>query len=276
MESPHKKFADELYRLLLEDKIPNHIYEGTTRVPTETPDYDKVFKLVQSQIKSAKDILGSSNGIPTTTLLKLAIQGGFEKNLLNPGNSAENYRMIGHLVKTTLEENPKFWEETQPDPSPEEASKALGFLLAMTAKPAAAIAATRMEMENFSINPQQNPAESLREATKVAKLLQDSPAFQTELKGLRKFCTLQSIYEEDIPSRTENLQRVKSTATAIAREDFASLSSWQSGRIGLELESATKLCLFSGKSGQPILDTEVEKARKNLGKTQELSPEDPS
>lgn len=265
------KFAEILYQLLLENQIPNHSYEGTQLVPSNTPDYNKVFHFISSQVKSTKDLLGVHEEIPIASLIKLAIQGGFDKTLLNPGNSVENYRMIQHLIRTTLKKNPEFWEKTQHGPSPKEASQSYGFLLATTAKPAAAIVATRMEMENFSINPQQNPIESLREATNVAKLLKNSPAFQSELKGLKKFCSLQSLFENDISSRKENLQRIQTIATAIVKQDFSTLSAWQSGRLGLELESATKLCLFSGKSEQPILDSEVEKARKTLGKTQEIN-----
>lgn len=273
MLTPNQK-AEAIYKVLFENLIDNVTLEDEKPVPRKTPDYNKVFQKVIEVISEEKDLQGEHKGLKTGTLLKLAIQGGYTQTLEKQGDSNLNYQMIKHLWDKT-KENKQFWEENEPDPTPEDLRKPQGFLVATTAKAAAAIVGSRMDMENFSLNLYGSDTQSLQEATQIARALKDSQAFQAELQGLKKFCGLQKIYEEDVPNRKENHGQLATTARAISKEDFTELTTWKGGALGIELESAIKLHLFTGSSGTPILDTLVKTERDKIGKTREVEPMEP-
>lgn len=260
MLSPNQ-IAETLHKVLLEDTIKNAIFEGNNLVPVNTPNYNKVCQTVKETINAETDLTGKYKDVPTTVLLKLAIQGGFDRNLKFQGNSVENFKMISHLLKHTGK-NKTFWEEPNlPSTS--------SYHIATTTKAAAAIVGCRMEMENFSMGYRGGEPEALKEATKIAKILKTSPAFQSELKGLKRFCTLQALYNEQIPQRRENISALTTVAKAIIKKDFEELTTWKGGEIGIEIDSAIKLHLFTGESGAPILDNLVQQELKKIKETHE-------
>lgn len=254
--------AKTLYDGIHKKIVDNAYWEDDKLIPCKTTDYTELFKLTESLVTSPQALTGSCQEVPTTALVKLIFNGDFTSQLHQPGDSVENYKMILAIYEATSEEK-DFWENPE-EISQEKLTSQHGYIFCIAGKPAASLAAQRMEMETFALNIHGNGPEALEAATKLAEKLKNVPAFQNELRGLQKLCSLQEVYDNTLQGKTDVQTQIQTTARAIARKDFHALASWKSGDIGLQLDAAVKLHLFLGKSGSPILDRAVEKAREPL------------
>lgn len=263
MSNPNQ-IAKELHQIVFLSPIQNATYEDDKLVIRKTPDYNELTKAITEKILSPKDLKGKYKGWKTTTLAKIAIEGGFSQNLQIPADSTQNYRMIATLRKRT-ETAEEFWEKEEiPDGNDH------NFLKTLAAKPASALVACRMELESFCLGLKPTDPDALKEATATAKLFSNSQAFQLELSAMKRFCRLEALLQENLQEKEHLLKILQDTAKNAAKENFQALCAWKGGTAGLEIESALKLALFSGKSGSETFDHFLTSERKNLRKIKEM------
>lgn len=263
MSRPNQ-IAKELHEIVFLSPIENAAYEDDKLIKRKTPDYNLLTKAVAEKILSPQDLTGEAEGWKTSTLAKIAIEGGFSQNLQIADDSAQNYRMIATLRKRT-EKAEEFWENEE-IPSGTEPN----FLKTLAAKPASALVACRMELESFCLGLRSTDPDALREATTTAKLFSTSEAFQLELSAMKRFCRLESLLEENLQEKESLLKVLQETARNAAKGNFQALCAWKGGTTGMEIESALKLALFTGESGSETFDRFLASERKGLRKIKEM------
>lgn len=261
--------AEVIANLVLDHTMQNTYYDDTADRHCTTPDYDAINRTVPKLFKTPESIQGTVKGLPVKSFLKIAIIGGFSANYGDPGKSDENYEMIEALYDATKEDK-EFWEESPTEESspksvdPKISDPKMQWIIHISKTPAALLAAQRMSYEYFNFGDPTELQKSMAAMVKLCEKIRHIPAFQEEFESREKFCSLQDDYER-LESDPENQARfvqghglIRRAAQALIEKDYRMLTTELRGPLGMELETAVRVHLCTGKTNIPILEKTIQ------------------